>query len=77
MPGRTAWILADQLSTANAALDGADRALIVQSSSRPGRLRFHRQKLQLVFSAMRQLMWGVGAAAVTFAVGSLVGINIG
>ncbi|MFM8518975.1 MAG: cryptochrome/photolyase family protein [Solirubrobacterales bacterium] len=53
MPGRTAWILADQLSAANPALEGADRALIVQSSSRPGRLRFHRQKLQLVFSAMR------------------------
>ena len=31
----------------------------------------------VVFSAMRQLMWGVGAAAVTFAVGTLVGINVG
>lgn len=31
----------------------------------------------VVFSAMRQLMWGVGAAAVTFAVGSLVGVTVG
>jgi VIT1/CCC1 family predicted Fe2+/Mn2+ transporter len=31
----------------------------------------------VVFSAARQLMWGVGAAAVTFAVGSLVGITVG
>jgi VIT1/CCC1 family predicted Fe2+/Mn2+ transporter len=31
----------------------------------------------VVFSAMRQLLWGVGAAAVTFAVGSLVGISVG
>jgi VIT1/CCC1 family predicted Fe2+/Mn2+ transporter len=30
----------------------------------------------VVFSAARQLMWGVGAAAVTFAVGSLVGITV-
>ncbi|MFM9054148.1 MAG: cryptochrome/photolyase family protein [Solirubrobacterales bacterium] len=45
--------MADQRSAAYPALEGADRALIVQSSSRPGRLRFHRQKLQLVFSAMR------------------------
>ena len=53
MPGRTAWILADQLSTANPVLEGADRVLIVESATRPGRLRFHRQKLHLVFSAMR------------------------
>jgi VIT1/CCC1 family predicted Fe2+/Mn2+ transporter len=31
----------------------------------------------VVFSAMRQLMWGAGAAIVTFAVGSLVGISVG
>ena len=31
----------------------------------------------VVFSAMRQLMWGVGAAAVTFAVGSVVGVTVG
>jgi VIT1/CCC1 family predicted Fe2+/Mn2+ transporter len=31
----------------------------------------------VVFSAMRQLMWGAGAAIVTYAVGSLVGISVG
>jgi len=28
------------------------------------------------FSAMRQLLWGAGAAAVTFAVGSLIGVTV-
>lgn len=31
----------------------------------------------VVFSAMRQLLWGAGAAMVTYAVGSLVGISVG
>ena len=31
----------------------------------------------VVFSATRQVMWGVGAAAVTYLVGSLVGVNVG
>jgi VIT1/CCC1 family predicted Fe2+/Mn2+ transporter len=31
----------------------------------------------VVFSAMRQLAWGVGAAAVTYIVGSLIGVNVG
>lgn len=31
----------------------------------------------VVFSAGRQTMWGVGAAAVTYLVGSLVGVNVG
>lgn len=31
----------------------------------------------VVFSAARQTMWGVGAAAVTYLVGSLVGVNVG
>jgi len=31
----------------------------------------------VVFSAGRQVMWGVGAAAVTYLVGSLVGVNVG
>jgi len=53
LPGRTAWVLADQLSSGNPVLEGADRVLIVESGSRPGRLTFHRQKLHLVFSAMR------------------------
>jgi deoxyribodipyrimidine photolyase-related protein len=51
--GRTAWILGDRLSTANAALEGADRVLIVESVAGAGRLPFHRQKLHLIWSAMR------------------------
>lgn len=31
----------------------------------------------VIFSAGRQTMWGVGAAAVTYLVGSLVGVNVG
>ena len=31
----------------------------------------------IVFSAARQLAWGVGAAAVTFGVGRIIGVNIG
>lgn len=30
----------------------------------------------VVFSALRQLMWGVGAAGVTFIVGTIIGVNI-
>ncbi len=31
----------------------------------------------IVFSAMRQILWGVGAASVTYAVGSLIGVSTG
>lgn len=31
----------------------------------------------VLFSAGRQLLWGAGAAAVTYVVGSLVGVNVG
>ena len=31
----------------------------------------------VVFSAGRQVLWGVGAAGVTYLVGSLVGVNVG
>lgn len=31
----------------------------------------------VVFSALRQLAWGVGAAAVTFGIGSLIGVSVG
>jgi len=31
----------------------------------------------IIFSAMRQLLWGVGAAGVTYIVGSVIGVNIG
>ncbi|MBU6244042.1 MAG: VIT1/CCC1 transporter family protein [Actinomycetales bacterium] len=30
----------------------------------------------VVFSALRQLMWGAGAAGVTFVVGTIIGVNI-
>ena len=30
----------------------------------------------IVFSALRQFAWGAGAAAVTFAVGSVIGVNV-
>jgi deoxyribodipyrimidine photolyase-related protein len=53
MSGRTAWVLADQLSLDSPALEGADRVLMVESAIRPGGLSFHRQKLHLVFTAMR------------------------
>jgi deoxyribodipyrimidine photolyase-related protein len=51
--GRTAWVLADQISAQNPALDGADRILMVESRASAARLAFHRQKLHLVWSAMR------------------------
>ena len=53
MAGRTAWILADQLSLGNPALEGVDRVLLIESLAGAGRLPFHRQKLHLVWSAMR------------------------
>ncbi|MBV9820426.1 MAG: cryptochrome/photolyase family protein [Solirubrobacterales bacterium] len=53
MAGTTAWILGDQLSLANPALEGADRVLLVQSTASLRARRYHRQKLQLVLVAMR------------------------
>ena len=53
MPGSTAWILGDQLSHRNPALDGADRVLLVESEARLRSAPWHRQKLHLVLSAMR------------------------
>ena len=35
----------------------------------------HLSKRGVVFSALRQLAWGTGAAVVTYAVGSVIGIN--
>ncbi len=46
-------MLADQISMRNRALEGADRVLMVESLAGAGRLVFHRQKLHLVWSAMR------------------------
>jgi len=31
----------------------------------------------IVFSAMRQLLWGTGAASITYVVGSLIGVSTG
>ena len=53
MPGTTAWILGDQLSLTNPALEGADQVLLVQSRAALAAKRFHRQKLHLVLVAMR------------------------
>jgi deoxyribodipyrimidine photolyase-related protein len=53
MSGRTAWILADQISPDNPALERADRVLLVESLAAAERLPFHRQKLHLVWSSMR------------------------
>lgn len=53
MPGRTAWLLGDQLSRDNPALAGADRVLMVESRARLSAGRWHRQKLHLLLSAMR------------------------
>ena len=53
MSGRTAWVLADQLSPSNPVLEGADRVLLIESVAGAGRLVFHRQKIHLVWSAMR------------------------
>jgi deoxyribodipyrimidine photolyase-related protein len=53
MAGVTAWVLGDQLSHANPALEGADRVLLVESEAKLRAGRWHRQKLHLVLSAMR------------------------
>jgi len=53
MAGITAWVLGDQLSHDNPALEGADRVLLVESSAKLASGRWHRQKLHLVLSAMR------------------------
>ena len=53
MAGTTAWVLGDQLTLHNTALDGADRVLVVQSEAALAAKRFHRQKLHLILVAMR------------------------
>lgn len=53
----TVWILGDQLTLRNAALEGCDPkrtvVLMVESRARGGHRRYHQQKLVLVFAAMR------------------------
>lgn len=53
MAGHTAWVLGDQLSHDNPALEGADRILLIESESKLRSAPWHRQKLHLVLSAMR------------------------
>ena len=53
MPGHSAWILGDQLSHRNLALDGVERVLMVESEAKLRSAPWHRQKLHLVLSAMR------------------------
>lgn len=53
----TVWILGDQLTAGHAALRGHERrdtrVLLVESQARARRLPYHKQKLVLVWSAMR------------------------
>ena len=54
---RTVWILGDQLSLRNAALEaarkGRDRLLFIESRKTFGKLPYHRHRLVLILSAMR------------------------
>ena len=63
---QTLWILADQLSPGNAALAGADPAhsvvLFVESKARGELVRYHQQKLVLVYSGMRHFARDLRAA---------------
>ena len=63
---RTIWILADQLSLENAALAEADPAdsvvLIIESKARGEVVRYHQQKLVLVYSGMRHFARDLRAA---------------
>ena len=63
---QTLWILADQLSPENAALAGADPTdsvvLIVESKARGEVVRYHQQKLVLVYSGMRHFARDLRAA---------------
>jgi deoxyribodipyrimidine photolyase-related protein len=51
--GHTALVLGDQLMRDNPALDGADRVLLVEALAPLRRVRTHRRRAHLVFSAMR------------------------
>ena len=51
--GHTALVLGDQLMRDNPALDGADRVLFVEALAPLRRVRTHRRRAHLVFSAMR------------------------
>jgi deoxyribodipyrimidine photolyase-related protein len=51
--GHTAWLLAEHLSHANPALDGAERVLLIESDAALAQPGVHRQKLHMILSAMR------------------------
>ena len=63
------WVLGDQLNAAQSALAGADpstaRVLLVESTSVLQRRAYHRQKLVLVWSAMRHFAEELRAAGWT------------
>ena len=63
------WVLGDQLNAAQAALAGADpsssRVLLVESASVLAQRAYHRQKLVLVWSAMRHFAAELSAAGWT------------
>ena len=62
----TIWILADQVSPENSALLAADRAdsvvLIIESKARGNVVRYHQQKLVLVYAGMRHFAAELAAA---------------
>lgn len=67
--GTTVWILGDQLTLEHAALRGlerrATRVLLIESQARARRLPYHKQKLVLVWSAMRHFADELRAAGWT------------
>ena len=78
---RLILILGDQLSFEMNSLKNfdpkVDKVLMAEVKSEATYVKHHKKKLAFVFSAMRQLSWGVGAAAVTYIVGSLIGVSTG
>lgn len=60
MPGVTAWVLAEQLSLRNPALEGADRVLVIESRAALTERPHHRQKLHLVLTALRSFARELG-----------------
>ncbi len=65
----TVWVLGDQLSLENVALKAAEKdrtvVLMVESKARGQVLRYHRQKLVLIYAAMRHFAEEMKAAGWT------------
>ncbi|RYD70697.1 MAG: cryptochrome/photolyase family protein, partial [Verrucomicrobiaceae bacterium] len=64
---QSVWILGDQLSHWNSALVAAERrgqpvVLMIESKARGGHIRYHQQKLVLIYSAMRHFAEELGRA---------------